>query len=97
VTHADVVVWTQHRPLKDTVSKNALTKFENLVKKRCPDAGPMEEEDFRALDTMMGSVAFLDQIKEENDARDSDEEFEQKAPPKKAKAAPRKRAPSQTP
>lgn len=57
----------------------------------------MEEEDLRALDTMMGSVAFLDQIKEENDARDSDEEFEQKAPVKKAKAASRKRAPSQTP
>lgn len=53
----------------------------------------MEEEEFRALDAMMESVAFLDQIKEENE---NQVEEEQKAPPKK-KAAPRKRSVSQTP
>lgn len=93
--HADSV-WLQHRPLKDTVSKNALTKFETLLKKRSPDATPMDEEEFRALDAMMGSVAFLDQIKEENENEGSEEEFEQKKPARK-KAAPRKRSVSATP
>lgn len=57
-----------HRPLSDTVSKNALAKFETGLKKRFADkAANLDEEDFRKLEELMTSVTFLDAIVKENE------------------------------
>lgn len=63
-------LFPQHRPIKDTVTKNALVKFStNLAKQYEEATRPMTEAEFRAFDQLHGVVDFLDEIKHENEER----------------------------
>lgn len=65
-----MVLFKQHRPVTDTVAKNALTKFTQSLNKTYEEAArPMTEDEFRAFDQLHGVVDFLDEIKQENEER----------------------------
>ena len=60
---------------------------------------PLNEDEFRELDQLLGVVTFLDAIRAENDERESGDEFEQPdaGAKKKPAAATRKRKISRSP
>lgn len=74
----------QHRPLHDTVSRNALKRFETSLQKRFGEQmQPMDEADFRALDQAQATTQFIDKIIEENHERE-DEDGSSAVPLKKS-------------
>lgn len=70
-----LLCFMQHRPLTDSVSRNALTKFTGTLTKRFPErASVMDEADFAEFEQLHSSVAFLEEIKQENEEKNGDED-----------------------
>ncbi|KXN87323.1 Condensin complex subunit 3 [Leucoagaricus sp. SymC.cos] len=56
-----------HRPLKDTTSRNALTKFDALICKKFEKQLEFKEEELRKLEELQDLFEFLDDIIPEDD------------------------------
>jgi condensin complex subunit 3 len=77
--------FSQKRPLKDTVARNAITKFDNMLSKKFEEQlKDFSEEDYRKLESLQELFNFIDDIIPE----DEDEEEVPKRKPGRKRYTP---------
>lgn len=66
------LIFTQRRPLRDTSTRNAFSKFEASINKKYEaQLADFNEDDYRQLEYLKGLFEFLDQIVPEDEDDDA--------------------------